>query len=35
MEDFKLYLTGDIHAVGEAHNLLAADIDNRLSKEAR
>ncbi len=29
MEDFNLHLTGDIHAVGAAHNLLAAAIDNR------
>ena len=28
MEDFNLHLTGDIHAVGAAHNLLAAAIDN-------
>jgi len=35
MEDFNLHLTGDIHAVGAAHNLLAAAIDNRLVKEAR
>jgi formyltetrahydrofolate synthetase len=35
MEDFNLHLTGDIHAVGAAHNLLAAAIDNRLLKEAR
>jgi methylenetetrahydrofolate dehydrogenase (NADP+)/methenyltetrahydrofolate cyclohydrolase/formyltetrahydrofolate synthetase len=35
MEDFNLHLTGDIHAVGAAHNLLAAAIDNRLTKEAR
>jgi len=27
MEDFNLHLTGDIHAVGAAHNLLAAAID--------
>ena len=27
MEDFNLHLTGDIHAVGIAHNLLAAAID--------
>jgi len=32
MEDFNLHLTGDIHAVGAAHNLLAAAIDNRLAK---
>ena len=30
MEDFNLHLTGDIHAVGVAHNLLAAFIDNHL-----
>jgi methylenetetrahydrofolate dehydrogenase (NADP+) / methenyltetrahydrofolate cyclohydrolase / formyltetrahydrofolate synthetase len=35
MEDFNLHLTGDIHAVGAAHNLLAAAIDNRLTKESR
>jgi methylenetetrahydrofolate dehydrogenase (NADP+)/methenyltetrahydrofolate cyclohydrolase/formyltetrahydrofolate synthetase/formate--tetrahydrofolate ligase len=35
MEDFNLHLTGDIHAVGAAHNLLAAAIDNRLAKELR
>jgi formyltetrahydrofolate synthetase len=35
MEDFNLHLTGDIHAVGAAHNLLAAAIDNRVAKEAR
>jgi len=35
MEDFNLHLTGDIHAVSAAHNLLAAAIDNRMAKEAR
>jgi len=35
MEDFNLHLTGDIHAVGAAHNLLAAAVDNRLAKESR
>ena len=30
MEDFNLHLTGDIHAVGAAHNLLAAAIDASL-----
>ncbi|NLE44998.1 MAG: formate--tetrahydrofolate ligase [Chloroflexi bacterium] len=35
MEDFNLHLTGDIHAVGAAHNLLAAAIDNRLAKESQ
>jgi formyltetrahydrofolate synthetase len=33
MEDFNLHLTGDIHAVGAAHNLLAAAIDGRLMHE--
>ncbi|HQL65795.1 MAG TPA: formate--tetrahydrofolate ligase, partial [bacterium] len=28
MEDFNLHLTGDVHAVGLAHNLLSAFIDN-------
>jgi formate--tetrahydrofolate ligase len=28
MEDFNLHLTGDVHAVGLAHNLLAAFVDN-------
>jgi formate--tetrahydrofolate ligase len=30
MEDFNLHLTGDNHAVGAAHNLAAAFIDNHL-----
>ncbi len=30
MEDFNLHLTGDNHAIGLAHNLLAAFIDNHL-----
>ena len=34
MEDFNLHLTGDIHAVGVAHNLLAAAIDSRIMHEA-
>jgi len=33
MEDFNLHLTGDVHAVGIAHNLLAAFIDNSLLKK--
>lgn len=33
MEDFNLHLTGDIHAVGAAHNLLAAAIDARIMHE--
>ena len=28
MEDFNLHLTGDIHAVGAAHNLMCAAVDN-------
>jgi methylenetetrahydrofolate dehydrogenase (NADP+)/methenyltetrahydrofolate cyclohydrolase/formyltetrahydrofolate synthetase len=35
MEDFNLHLTGDIHAVGAAHNLLAAAIDARIMHEDR
>ena len=35
MEDFNLHLTGDIHAVTAAHNLLAAAIDNRIYHEHR
>lgn len=31
MEDFNLHFTGDIHAVGAAHNLLAAMVDNHLT----
>jgi len=32
MEDFNLHLTGDVHAVGLAHNLLAAFVDNSIFK---
>jgi formate--tetrahydrofolate ligase len=32
MEDFNLHLTGDTHAVGVAHNLLAAFLDTHLMK---
>ncbi|PIW20428.1 MAG: formate--tetrahydrofolate ligase, partial [Anaerolineae bacterium CG17_big_fil_post_rev_8_21_14_2_50_57_27] len=35
MEDFNLHLTGDIHAVTAANNLLAAAIDARIFHEAR
>jgi formyltetrahydrofolate synthetase len=35
MEDFNLHLTGDIHAVSAAHNLLAAAIDARIMHEDR
>ncbi|XP_012285427.1 C-1-tetrahydrofolate synthase, cytoplasmic [Orussus abietinus] len=34
MEEFNLHLTGDIHAVTIAHNLLAAQIDARCFHEA-
>jgi formate--tetrahydrofolate ligase len=30
MEDFNLHLTGDVHAIGAAHNLASAFIDNSL-----
>jgi formate--tetrahydrofolate ligase len=30
MEDFNLHLTGDLHAVSMAHNLLSAAIDNHI-----
>jgi formyltetrahydrofolate synthetase len=33
MEDFNLHLTGDIHAVGVSHNLLAASVDARMMHE--
>jgi len=32
MEDFNLHLTGDVHAVGLAHNLCAAFLDNHIYK---
>ena len=35
MEDFNLHLTGDIHAVGAAHNLLAAALDARIQHESK
>jgi formyltetrahydrofolate synthetase len=34
MEDFNLHLTGDIHAVSAANNLLAAAVDARIFHEA-
>lgn len=34
MEDYNLHLTGDIHAVTAAHNLLAAQLDARMFHEA-
>lgn len=33
MEDFNMHLTGDIHAVSAAHNLLAAQLDARIFHE--
>ncbi len=33
MEDFNLHLTGDIHAITAAHNLMAAAIDARILHE--
>lgn len=33
MEDFNLHLTGDVHAVGLAHNLCAAFLDNSMYKK--
>lgn len=35
MEDFNLHLTGDIHAITAAHNLVAAAIDARIFHEDR
>lgn len=32
MDDFNLHLTGDVHAVGVAHNLCAAFLDNSIFK---
>jgi formate--tetrahydrofolate ligase len=32
MEDINLHFTGDMHAVGAAHNLLAAMLDNHLAQ---
>jgi methylenetetrahydrofolate dehydrogenase (NADP+)/methenyltetrahydrofolate cyclohydrolase/formyltetrahydrofolate synthetase len=34
MEEFNLHMTGDIHAITAANNLLAAAIDTRLFHEA-
>ncbi|MGH2536580.1 MAG: formate--tetrahydrofolate ligase [Candidatus Promineifilaceae bacterium] len=35
MEEFNLHLTGDIHAIAAAHNLVAAAIDARIFHEDR
>ena len=34
MEDFNLHLTGDIHAISVAHNLVAAALDTRMYHES-
>lgn len=34
MSDFNLHLTGDIHAISAAHNLVAAAIDTRMFHES-
>lgn len=34
MEEFNLHLTGDIHAITAANNLLAAQLDTRIFHEA-
>lgn len=34
MEDFNLHMTGDIHAITAANNLLAAAIDTRIFHES-
>ncbi len=35
MEDFNLHLTGDIHSITVAHNLVAAALDTRMYHESR
>lgn len=35
MEDFNLHLTGDLHAISIAHNLIAAALDARIFHEER
>ena len=35
MEDFNLHLTGDIHAITAANNLVAAQLDTRMMHEAQ
>ena len=35
MEEFNLHLTGDIHAIGAANNLVAAAIDTRMFHESQ
>ena len=31
MEDINLHFTGDFHAIGAAHNLLSAMLDNHIN----
>jgi formyltetrahydrofolate synthetase len=35
MEDFNLHMTGDLHAISVAHNLVAAALDTRMYHESR
>lgn len=35
MEEFNLHLTGDIHAIGAANNLLASAIETRMFHESQ
>ena len=35
MEEFNLHLTGDIHAIGAANNLLAAAVETRMYHESK
>jgi formate--tetrahydrofolate ligase len=35
MEDINLHFTGDFHAIGAAHNLLAALLDNHITTATR
>eukprot|EP01036_Dinobryon_divergens_P051929 gene51929-69492_t len=35
MEEFNLHLTGDIHAIGAANNLLAAAVETRMFHESQ
>lgn len=35
MEEFNLHLTGDLHAITAAHNLVAAALDSRMYHESR
>jgi len=35
LQEFNLHLTGDIHAIGAANNLLAAAIETRMYHETQ